>query len=289
MPRKTLLLLFILLTGTLSVHAQTFYRWSEWGVAAGGTQYFGDLNDQYGFHTIKPNVGIFYRYNLNHYLAAKFCANYTRVGYDDSYNDNAFQKLRNLSFKSNILEVTAQAEFNFFRFATGEIESEWTPYITCGVGAFYYNPYATYQGEKYFLRKLGTEGQNLGGEYASRKYSNFALCFPVGVGIKWWAVPGVNVGLEISDRLTTTDYLDDVSTTYVGAQKFAPDPSVAGASYYLQDPSLISNPSQPLGREGKQRGNSASKDQYFMVQFHMSIQLKTYKCPVNQSEWRTIY
>ena len=34
-----------------------------------------------------------------------------------------------------------------------------------------------------------------------------------------------------------------------------------------------------LGRAGKQRGNSASKDQYLMFTFSISFQLKTYKCP----------
>ena len=113
---------------------------------------------------------------------------------------------------------------------------------------------------------------------------------PIGVGIKWWLVPGVNMGLEISDRLTTTDYLDDVSQTYVGANNFASDPNVLNAAYFLQDPSLVNNsPANALGRVGKQRGANATKDQYLMVQLHLSVQLKTYKCPANQSYWRTQY
>lgn len=270
-----------------SSSAQTFYRWTEFGAAAGATQYFGDVNDHYGFHYIRSNVGVFGRYHFNHYLALRLSANYTQVGYDDSYNKNEYQKLRNLSFRSNIIEATLQAEFNFFRFETGNLECQWTPYITVGVGGFYYNPYTFYKGDKYYLRSLGTEGQNFGDQYADRKYTNFAMCFPVGVGVKWWLLPGVNMGLEISDRLTNTDYLDDVSKTYVGANRFAPDPTALNAAYFIQDPSLISNPSQALGREGKQRGTRATKDQYLMLQLHLSFQLKTYKCPTNQSYWRT--
>jgi len=37
-----------------------------------------------------------------------------------------------------------------------------TPYVTLGVGAFSYDPYAYLAGKKEFLRPLGTEGQNIG-------------------------------------------------------------------------------------------------------------------------------
>jgi hypothetical protein len=267
--------------------AQTFYKWTEVGMAVGATHYFGDLNDNYGFKEPKLNLGVFFRYHWNHYIAFRFSANYTKVGYSDSYNSNVYQNTRNLNFQSQIFEGTAQAELNFFRYETGSQEFQFTPYITAGIGAFYYNPYTHYNGEKYFLRDLGTEGQRLGDQYASRKYSNFAICAPVGIGVKWWLLPGVNLGLEITDRLTTTDYLDDVSTNYVGADKFGSYPSVRNAAYFLQDPSLLKNPTQPIGIEGKQRGSSATKDQYLMVQFHLSIQFKTYKCPVTESYWRT--
>ncbi len=286
---KIVAFILIFLSSFSKLSAQTFYRWTEFGAAGGASQYFGDLNDNYGFHHIQANFGVFGRYHLNHYLALRLSANYTQLGYDDSYNKNAYQNMRNLSFRTNIFEATLQAEFNFFRFETGNMECQWTPYITGGIGAFYYNPYTLYQGDKYYLRPLGTEGQNFGGQYSDRVYGNTALCFPIGVGVKWWLLPGVNMGLEITDRLTNTDYIDDVSTTYVGAEKFAPDPSALNAVYYIQDPSLIKNPGAPLGREGKQRGSSATKDQYLMVQLHLSFQLKTYKCPVNQSYWRTQY
>jgi hypothetical protein len=281
-------LVFMLCSFTKS-QAQTFYKWTEFGAAVGATQYFGDINDNYGFKHIRSNFGVLGRYNFNHYLSFRISANYTQVGYDDADNTNTYQKMRNLSFRSNILEATAQAEFNFFRFETGNLEHEWTPYLTAGIGAFYYNPYTFFQGDKYYLRPLGTEGQNLGGQYSDRVYGSTAVCFPIGAGVKWWLVPGVNMAVEVAHRLTTTDYLDDVSTTYIGSNKFAPDPSALNAAYFIQDPSLISSPNAPIGRVGKQRGANATKDQYLMVQFLVSIQLKTYKCPSNLSYWRTEY
>ena len=82
-----------------------------------------------------------------------------------------------------------------------------------------------------------------------------------------------------------TDYIDDVSNTYVGANKFSSDPQNPNPASILQDRSVeISN--DPLGREGKQRGNNSTKDQYMLFQINLSFQLKTYKCPAYLREWQ---
>ncbi len=66
---------------------------------------------------------------------------------------------RNLSFNSNVWELSLQGDFNFFRFMPGEPQYSFTPYVTFGVGVFSYDPYAYLSGQKYFLRQEGTEGQ----------------------------------------------------------------------------------------------------------------------------------
>jgi hypothetical protein len=256
------------------VSAQRYFTTLEAGISMGGSQYFGDLNDHYGFKTINPAGGIYARQRLNSYIAIKASAYYTQVGYDDKYNSDAFEKERNLNFKSDIAELSVQAEFNFFAFITGDKLHRFTPYLTGGIGAFYYNPYTTYQGEKVYLRPLGTEGQNAG--QGGRKYSDLSPCFPIGAGVKWWLKGGVNLSFEIADRLTTTDYLDDVSSTYVGINSFPPG-SVAAA---LQDRSTENgNSATALGRPGKQRGNTSSYDQYLMAVVSISFNFTSYKCP----------
>jgi hypothetical protein len=173
------------------------------------------------------------------------------------------------------------AEFNFFWFATGDPKHRFTPYLTGGFGTFYYEPYTTLDGTNYNLRPLGTEGQNTA-EYANRKYHPYSFCIPVGAGVKYWVGPGFNIGFEVVNRFTFTDYIDDVSTTYVGADKFAYNAMNPSVASILQDRSMPDADGQKLGRAGKQRGDSGNKDQYFMAQFSLSIQLKTYKCPSNQ-------
>ncbi len=266
-----------LVCATGTGRAQTFFSGWEYGVWGGGSQYFGDLNDNYGFDYVRPAGGLFARYHLSPYIGIRASAGYTVVGFDDKFNSSGYQRLRNLNFRSDVVEATVQAEFNFFRFATGDEQYRFTPYLTAGIGAFYYSPYTAYGGRRYFLRTVGTEGQFAG--YPERRYSHVSACFPLGAGIKTWLRPGLNLGVEISDRLTLTDYLDDVSTTYVGADRFPTDPIAPNPAYVLQDRSREIQPAAPLGRAGKQRGNSQTKDQYLVLQVNLSFQLTTYRCP----------
>ncbi len=264
-----------MLCSAIGVQAQTYYTSTEVGIGFGGSQYFGDLNDRYGFKTINLGGGIYARKHLNKYISVKAGAYYTQVGYSDKLNKDEFQNMRNLDFKSNIIELSAQAEFNFFKFVTGDPYHRFTPYLTGGIGVFMYDPYTTYNGAKYLLRPLGTEGQGLG--FPERKYSNFSACFPIGAGVKFWVTGGVNLTLEIANRLTLTDYMDDVSTAYIGTSNFPLDPKTP--TRMLQDRSVELKPDMPLGRKGKQRGNSSTYDQYLMGMLSISWHFTTYRCP----------
>ena len=256
------------MAAVIPARSQSYYTNTEIGISLGASQYFGDLNESYGFKTIAPAGGIYVRKRMSPYIALKLVANYTKVSYDDKYNTDAYEKERNLNFASPVVELAAQAEFNFFKFVTGDPLYRFTPFLTGGIGAFYYNPYTTYNGTKYYLRPLGTEGQNAG---MGSKYGSISACFPIGAGIKFWVKSGVNITIEVADRLTLTDYLDDVSGVYAGINNFSPG-SVAAA---LQDKS----PGQTLGTQGKQRGNTSSYDQYMMALISMSWNFTTYKCP----------
>ena len=135
----------------------------------------------------------------------------------------------------------------------GDGDHRSTPYLTIGVGMFSFDPYAYLEGQKYYLRELGTEGQAAG--YDGRKpYNNIAVYIPLGVGYKYNLNPKMNIGVEIVYNFTTTDYLDDVSKTYAGINNFptlpSGDPSVAAL---LQDRSYETG-TPPIGIQGRQRG-----------------------------------
>jgi uncharacterized protein DUF6089 len=252
----------------------------EIGIMAGASQYFGDLNPDMHFNTPKPAVGIFFRKQFGNYIAARVQAMYTQLGYSDIYNtQNEFEHRRNLSFNTNIWELALLGDFNFFKFIPGDAGHRYTPYITFGLGIFSYDPYAYYQGQKVYLRPLGTEGQGSAAFPDRKPYSTMAFCIPLGIGFKYNINPHLNWGFEITYRFTTTDYIDDVSTTYAGINNFPMlpngSPSLAGV---LQDRSSETGVN-PIGTEGKQRGYSNQNDGYLTATLTLSFNLTSYKCP----------
>jgi hypothetical protein len=278
--KKVCLLLSILVMLNTVGRAQDFFTTQEYGFAVGGTHYFGDLNPNYGLKYIRPVVGVLFKQHMNPYIAISGFLNASQLGYNDAWSNNAFQKERNLHFQTNLIELGATGEFNFFWFETGKKGKRYTPYLTLGLAAFYTDPTAKIDGRTYRLKALGTEGQNTD-EYKNRKYSNINLSMPIGVGFKMWLTPGLNLAIELVNRFTTTDYIDDVSQTYVGSQYFGGLGSTSTANR-LQDPST----QQYLGVKDQQRGDKISYDQYIMAQIKLTFQLKTYKCPrYNQGLW----
>jgi hypothetical protein len=270
--------IILLRAGWVSAQPQSFVHEGEIGIMVGGAHYFGDLNNRAALNRPKPSVGFFMRKQIGNYVAVRLAANYAQLGYSDRYSDIDFNRRRNLSFNTHLFEVGLQGDFNFFRFEPWSDEFFFTPYVTLGAGIFNFNPYAYLNDEKFFLRPLGTEGQgsNL---YPERKvYKNMAFCFPIGMGIKYNLARNINLMLEVSHRFTTTDYLDDVSLTYAGAGVFPPlpdgSPSVA---FQLQDRS--GQTGVPIGVAGRQRGFSAQRDQYILVQAGISLSLSSYRCP----------
>lgn len=264
----------------IKADAQVFYRRSEFGAALGGANYFGDLNTNYGFQYFRYSAGIFYKYNFSDYIALRVSGNYAHIGYSDKYSKNEFQQRRNLDFQSNIFEGGVMADFNFFRYSIGDFDYRFTPYVTLGASVFAFDPYTVLNDKIYYLRPQGTEGQNLD-EYKNRRYKNYAFAFPIGAGIKYWLSKGLTFSFEIVNRYTTTDYLDDVSTTFIGKENFqdsnpSPYPSPA---FQLQDRSP--EVGQEIGIKGRQRGTSTTKDHFMLFQLGISFRLPTYKCPSN--------
>jgi hypothetical protein len=285
MLKRIVLILTIFIT-SLSAKAQlmdAFVHEGEFGIATGVGHYLGDLTTGMRIENMKPKLaaGIFFRKQFNNYVGIKVSANYAFLGYADKYTpfkDNPVQKVRNLSFNTDVWELSLTGDFNFFRFQPGFSEYRFTPYVSLGIGAFTYNPYAYYYGEKYFLRDLGTEGQQDRVNYPNLKpYSSMAICFPVGVGMKYSLSAKTNIFGEFVYRFTNTDYLDDVSGNY------APDafPTLPNGNpsigYLLQDRSYEYG--APIGIKGRQRGNSLQKDHFFTVMVGISLNLGSYRCP----------
>lgn len=252
-----------------------FVQEGEFGITAGVAHYFGDLNNRGRINRPKIAIGGFLRKQFGNYTSVRLSGHFAKLGYSDIYSNNEYDLRRNLSFNTNIFEIALQGDFNFFKFIPTDPNYAFTPFASLGVGIFNYNPYAYYQNQKVYLRPLHTEGETF---YKGRKeYGSMALCFPIGFGVKYAITDKVNISFEISHRFTTTDYIDDVSTTYVGADKF---PSTGGGKSIagiMQDRSF--EVGTPIGIEGRQRGFSKQKDQYTIAEFGISFNITSYRCP----------
>lgn len=251
----------------------------EFGVGVGVGHYFGDLNTRARLNRVKMAATVFFRKNLGNYIAARLGASFAQLGYSDRYNThNTYMYQRNLSFNTKVWELSLQGDFNFFRFMPGEPQYSFTPYVTLGAGIFIYDPYAYLKGEKVMLRPLGTEGQGSSLYPDRTPYSSTAISIPFGGGVKYAFNERINIGFEVLYRYTNTDYLDDVSKTYVdpGIFPLNPDGSPSNA-FLLYDRSYELG--EPIGIPGRQRGNSKQKDHFVTAMVHLTFNLQSYRCP----------
>ena len=271
----------LVMLNNVKAQYQSTVQEGEFGISAGVAHYFGDLNTRANVNRPKPALGIFFRKQFGNYTGLRVSAHYAQLGYSDIYSTNDYQKRRNLSFNTNIWELAVQGDFNFFKFVPGDPYNRFTPYITLGAGIFSYDPYTYLGGQKVFLRPLGTEGQGYS-QYPDRKpYGTMALCIPFGVGVKYNLTERVNIGFEIVHRFTNTDYLDDVSSTFVDPSIFPKLPDgTASIAELLQDRSYETG--EPIGflnGTPRQRGYPKQKDQYIMAELTFSFNLTSYRCP----------
>jgi hypothetical protein len=275
--KKLILFVILVLAFSFRMQAQMndYVQEGEFGITVGLAHYFGDLNNRARINRPKMDIGGFVRKQFGNYTSVRLSGHFAKLGYSDIYSKNEYDQRRNLSFNTNIFEIALQGDFNFFKFIPTDPDHSFTPYATLGVGFFTYDPYAYYHNQKVYLRPLHTEGETF---YKGRKeYGSMALCFPLGFGVKYAINDNVNLSFEIAHRFTTTDYIDDVSTTYIGADKF---PSTAGGKSIagiMQDRSFEVGP--PIGIEGRQRGFSKQKDQYIIAEIGVSFNITSYQCP----------
>ena len=270
----------VAIASTHSSYAQESIRQEgEFGIGLGAAHYFGDLNTRAHLNRPKMAASVFFRKNFGNYIAVRLGASYARLGYSDKYNThNEYMYRRNLSFNSNVWELSLQGDFNFFRFMPGEPPYNFTPYVTLGVGVFSYDPFAYLQGEKVMLRQLNTEGQGSSLYPDRTPYSSSSLCFPFGAGVKYSINERVNIGFEILYRFTNTDYLDDVSKTYVDPSVFPANPDGSPSTAFLMHDRSYEL-GEPIGIPNRERGNSKQKDQFVTAMFHVTFNLQSYKCP----------
>lgn len=220
--RKFAIFCGIMLCLTLTSEAAK-YRKGKFliGVAAGTASYHGDLAQKYfNINSSGPMVGLFSRFSLSPYFDWRNQLSFGQIMADDANSD--FYKERNLNFKTNIYEFASTVEFNFLPYGINKTNKEiyFSPYVFLGIGAFYYDPKATYNGQEIGLRDLQTENVN---------YNLLQPNIPFGMGIKFAWTDRLEVGFEVGYRRLFTDYLDDVSGKYPSFSQLENDRGLASA------------------------------------------------------------
>lgn len=238
----------------------------------GLSNYQGDL--QYRRFTANqshPAFGLGLTYDITPNISVKGMAYRAKVGAHDKYNLPSLQ-FRNLSFETVIYEGSLTGEYRLFDLN----ERKFTPYVFLGFSLFRFQPYtydSTGTGRKIFLRPLSTEGQGLP-QYPDRKpYHNIQPAIPFGGGIKYRVTENAVLGLQVGLRKLFTDYLDDVSKTYVDPDVLLAERGPRAVEYsYRADELHNGDPNYPAFMI---RGSSKYNDWYYYTGITLEIGINT--------------
>lgn len=194
-------------------------------------------------------------------------AMYLGLTSDERESGDTISESRGLHFKSSLYELSGNIEFNFLPYEMGNPLYNWTPFIYTGITLFHHNPQAENKnGEWIDLQPLGTEGQGTTMFPDRKEYSLIQFAIPMGGGFKIAVNESFNIILEYGARKTFTDYLDDVSTTFVGG---GADPYPIEMSGQAQE---MSDPLQTHVK-GDERGDPAKKDWYSFIGVTLSFKI----------------
>ncbi|HBF87802.1 MAG TPA: hypothetical protein DDX39_04090 [Bacteroidales bacterium] len=299
---KYILITVIFIFISLTVFGQGRRRSARWKqnryeiiYGLGATNFLGELGgaDQIGTNFVRdfevsmtrPLGSIGLRYKLMEKVSATTKFSYGILKGDDKTTEQVHRKNRNLHFRSPIAEFSMRGEFEIIKESEGHRYTlrkvrglkgfKSNIYVFAGIAGFYFNPKAQYEGKWYALQPLCTEGQGI---VPTRKpYSRIQVAFPLGIGLKYGLDRKWSIGVEYGVRKTLTDYIDDVSTTYIDKEILRAEKGDIAA--YLSDPSLGYNEGT-VGEPNwtganQQRGDSFDKDAYMFLEVTLTYKLKT--------------
>jgi len=254
---------------------------SEVGLIFGTSGYSGDLTPNTNYLSTgqrHASLGIFLRKDLNRFTAVRGTFTYGKLSGDDAKSNIEGIQNRNLSFQSNLLELSLVGEIN--PLGTNSTGRRLQPYLYGGIAVFHFKPEANYNGQLVELQPLGTEGQGMDG--FDKPYKLTQISIPLGAGVKYQITNRISLGVDVGVRKTFTDYLDDVSGTYVNYNDLLAGNGREAAALGNRSGELDSEGNVPaIIPTGTQRGNPLKDDWYFTagvtVSYKFSTKTRNYK------------
>lgn len=231
------------------------------GGSISAVNYYGDMAPKSHIGSTKlsltrPGIDVLGSYRIAPRLTVRGSFMWARLKGDDAKADpfgdkSKYRYMRNLQFRNDIKELSVDFVYDIIpHYKTYMSRPELVPYIFAGIAVLHHNPKAMvpemdavhYQfnnaqpiqqndpryggvspGDWVALKPLGTEGQYVSGSGVT-PYSNWQLAIPVGAGVRYRLSRFVDLSFEIGYRQTFTDYLDDVSGSYLNPDDFGRGP-----------------------------------------------------------------
>ncbi len=284
---------------SITTEAQMKY---EIGLNVGPSNFLGDLGGTEGrgqtflkdnnWSMTKVMKGVFFSVVPSEYVNFRASLNFGRLEGDDAVISpkgglEEARKNRNQDFRSSLLEFYAAAEVYPLVFLEEDPSDVWhkfRPYGLLGVGVFKFNPtgsYAPSGGPEQWveLKPLRTEGQGMPNYPTRKEYSLTQINIPYGVGLKYFFSEKVNVSFEIVNRMTFTDYIDDVSTTYIADADFynyfGAGSTTADIAAYMANKSVLLTGGvvNPDYTTGTKRGTATNNDAYYSTTIKLGFRI----------------
>jgi hypothetical protein len=238
----------------------------------GFSNYQGDLQEKrFTTEQARGAFALGLRYAVDSRIAARVNFMIASIAASDQYNKKDVLRERNLNFRSNITEANLLLDYTLFDLSRNRI----SPYVFGGLAIFRFNPFTfDSTGAKFYLKPLSTEGQGLTAYPGRNNYKLTQLAIPFGGGIRWRLGDNMLLSYEIGLRKTSTDYLDDVSTTYVDEASLLAErgPKAVELAYRATEKN-----GSPYPAEGTIRGSQKFKDWYYVSGLTLSIGINSHK------------
>ena len=244
-----------------------------------GKKFIKDLN----MGTTEFQGGLYFMAMYKYSVGLRLEGTFGKVSADDAVLKNVDVKdiararyNRNVSFRSTISEFSLVAELHplFLLIDYTERDQDpprYSPYLLGGVGYYSFNPQAKLANRWVDLQPLSTEGQGFV-EYPDRPvYKLKQINFPLGAGIKYELSDVLNVRGEFVYRVLGTDYLDDVSTTYVDPVAYANPANGFSVKKQADAFKLSDRQLNKVTGPGGKRGSPAQKDAFFTFNIKLGL------------------
>lgn len=183
----------------------------------GGTFYMGDIGSitpddnllglkDVRFRFTRPVIHLGARYKLYERISVKLNINFGWLYGIDDYGSN---EGRGIEFSTFLFEPTVQGEYSFIkdRSSNNYLMMKSKGMLSFASAVSFYG-FAGF-GPVIFSPKVIVPDPS---GRTEEEFSNVAMAFPLGIGVKYGLTPKLKIGFEFGGRFTTTDHLDSFTS-----------------------------------------------------------------------------